>query len=149
MCHQVKERVLFAIDAAKVVRILRMAKNRPSITCKNLLTKPPYWLKKSETPICKGQAATLHLQTTHLAIVNGSFSCCKRVVYASPPFPFLSPSCTSLFLSLTPLTPSTHRWHKPSATHTYARKRKKLLLPFYGNNSQGYFVAIKEKKEKN
>ena len=77
VCHQVKERVLFAIDAAKVVRILRMAKNRPSITCKNLLIKPPCWFKKSEMPIHKGQAATLHLQTTHLAVVNDPFSCRK------------------------------------------------------------------------
>ena len=91
VCHQVKERALFAIDAAKVRRILLTAKNRPSITCKNLLIKPPYRLKKSETPIHKGQAATLHLQTTHLAVVNGLFSLRKPPVYASLPFPFLFP----------------------------------------------------------
>ena len=73
-----KNAVLFAIDAAKVVRILRMAKNRPSITCKNLLTKATYWLKKSKMPIHKGEAATLHLQTTHLAVVNIRFALLKR-----------------------------------------------------------------------
>ena len=80
MCHQVKERALFAIDVAKVVRILLTAKNQAFITCKNLLTKMAYWLKKSEMPIHKGQAATLHLQTPHLAAVNHPFSYRKRVV---------------------------------------------------------------------
>ena len=80
VCHQVKERALFAIDAAKVVRILLMAKNQAFITCKNLLTKMVYWLKKSEMPIHKGQTVTLHLQTTHLAAVNHPFSNRKRVV---------------------------------------------------------------------
>ena len=94
-----KNTVLFAIEAAKVGRILLTAKNQTSITCKNLLTKRPRRLKKSETPVCKGVTAYMVLQTTHLAIVNGAFSLRKRPVCACPlPLPF--PPCTPLFFPL-------------------------------------------------
>ena len=75
-----KNAVLFAIEAAKVVQILLNAKKQAFITCKNLLTKRTLRLKKSETPIHKGIAATLHLQTTRLHIVNHPYSPRKRVV---------------------------------------------------------------------
>ena len=52
-----KNAVLFAIAAAKVVQILLNAKKQAFITCKNLLTKRTFRLKKSETPIRKGIAA--------------------------------------------------------------------------------------------
>ena len=55
-----KNAVLFAIGAAKVGRILLMAKNQVFITPKNLLTKPYCRLKKSERPIHKGHTVTLH-----------------------------------------------------------------------------------------
>ena len=65
-----KNAVLFAIEAAKVGGILRMAKNRPSITCKNLLTKRSCRLKKSETPIHKGI-------TAYMVFANDPFNCRK------------------------------------------------------------------------
>ena len=62
-----KNAVLFAIDAAKVGRILLTAKNQVFITCKNLLTKCACRLKKSETPIHKGV-------TAYMVFANDPFS---------------------------------------------------------------------------
>ena len=113
--------------------ILLNAKNKAVITRKNLLTKPPFRLKKRETPIPTGLTAHTAAQTVHLDSVNGAFTTPKCRIRARP-------------LSLYPSLPQ--RWHKPSATHAYARKRTKLSLPRSGNKRHGYKVAIKKRKRK-
>ena len=53
--HQVKEHaVCREKDSAKVVQILLNAKNQAFITCKNLLTKAAYRLKKVKRPPTQG-----------------------------------------------------------------------------------------------